>query len=90
MNSLSIPHNITGIDYNLINEYNKIYTIYDKIKIHPNSITINDKSINDIIRLEPPYTISCSFLNIDKCQKKSAFFQIKDSNYFCWYHMHCK
>ena len=100
MNFLDLPKNITGINYNLINEYFKISIIYDKInytnddiiesKISvSNNIDMEQTIIDNILRLEPPYNISCSFLSINNCQKKAAFQHVLTSKYYCWFHMHC-
>jgi hypothetical protein len=93
MSCLNFPKNITGIDYNLIDKYSKISIDYSKIIYNNNNIiNINDldksSTNSEVIRLEPPYTISCSFLESDKCQKKAAFKQA-NNKYYCWFHMHC-
>ena len=97
MDYLNFPKNITGIDYDLIDKYSKISINYNKIiYTNDNIIDINDindikksSTDNDIIRLEPPYMISCSFLDTNKCQKKAAFQQVINNKYYCWFHMHC-
>ncbi len=98
---MDFPKNIKGIDYNLIDEYSKTFINYIKIintnndKINMNDIngkiinTNKSNSDNDVIRLEPPYTIACSFVD-SKCQKKAAFQKIINNKYYCWFHMHCE
>ncbi len=94
MDCLNLPKNINGIDYDLINKYSKISMTYNKIiYTNDNIIDINDikksSAENDIIRLEPPYMISCSFFETNRCQKKAAFQQVINNKYYCWFHMHC-
>ena len=94
MDYLFLPQNIDGIDYDMIDEYSKIFINYNKI-ININSIMIEIDDIkkssinNDISRLEPPYNIACYHLNLNGCQKKAAFKQVINNKYYCWYHMHC-
>ena len=42
-----------------------------------------EQELTEYIRLEPPYHLPCDFSN---CKKKAAF--NKDTNKYCWYHMH--
>lgn len=80
MSILTFPSQINGINYKLIDEYNKIYN---------ECINKETSVIDNINRLEPPYLISCSHLNISGCQKKAAFKLTFENKYYCWYHMHC-
>jgi hypothetical protein len=104
MDYLIFPKNINGIDYNLIDQYSKTHINYNNI-INTNNEIINISNINtnnyiatndnesttnnNIVRLEPPYIISCTFIDIDKCQKKAAFKQVTNNKFYCWFHMHC-
>lgn len=74
MEKIILPPNINGINYTLIDEFNKICDIY-------NNATI--------IRIEPPYTLSCSYKIINGCSKEAGFTTLIDNKHYCWFHMHC-
>ncbi len=93
---MNIPQNISGIDYELVKKYAEISTIYDKINLNDVDIQypitnnkIHNPTIDDIIRLEPPYMISCSHSDTNKCQKKAGFQLAIDNKYYCWFHVRC-